>query len=361
MRIVSAVLLIASIAPAAISQPLRASLVTSVTPEDGGPERMNGPLAVGSTGVMAFTFGYDNRDRHVTVMDASGRTVSRLAGQGAGPGEFASVLALFIVDSTLIVGGAGQVSAFSLAGRHLWSRAVPPLQLLVGANRDSLDLLDATHFADGRGVGSVHRRSTARGGGDRLLFDGQSGLARTLARGADDSTRFPRLGFASSATAFVIANAQRAEVLRSSADGTRRELVGPPQPVRRRTSQELNTELAARERSAARPFRLPDGRRVTLPFNREAERQRLRSPVPYFNARFGGLQFDGTSAYLIESRADSTLVTRVGPRAGERASVAIACDSRESAASLAMPFFLVVCSVETEGERVPVLRLYRLQ
>ncbi len=359
-------LLGAAAAPRALvaqTRPLELSLVTSVTPEDGGPERLNTVLAVSSSGLIAFTLGFDRSDRHVTVLDAQQRLRARVGGQGSGPGEFTGVLALEFVDSTLYVAGAGQVSAFGLSGRHLWSRALPPLQLMIAASRDSIDLLDATYFADGRGVGSVYRRATRRGGGDRLLLDGRSPALRRFARNADDSTRFPRLGLSTAATTMAVANSQTGAVLLYSADGVLRDTVVAAQPVRRRTPRELERDAADAERLARRPFRLPDGRFIGLPFDAAAERQRLRAPVPYFNVRRGGFHFDAAtgSSYFIEARGDSTRITRYGPSRGSTATATVACSGRDAASAIAPPYLLIGCAVDEEGDLIPTLRLYRIR
>ncbi|HRN52079.1 MAG TPA: hypothetical protein PK788_01145 [Gemmatimonadaceae bacterium] len=312
---------------------------------------------------MAFTLGFDAGDRLVTILSVTGRLMARAGARGAGPGEFNSVLSVVFVGDSLYLGGAGQVSAFTLQGRHLWSRAVPPLQLMVGAHADSLDMLDARFWADGRGVGSAYRRSTRRGGGERRLFDGDDPTIRAFAKGVQDSTRFPRPGFASARTGFVLAHPQTGALLYADADGRRPRLVQPARAPRFRSSDDVTRELRDAERASQRPFRLPDGRFVTLPFDRQATRRRLEAPIPYFSARLGGLHFDARSGrvLMVESLGDSAQVTAYALDGGSIARGRVACDNRDGSAAVALPFVLLACAAEDDGERVPVLKLFRVR
>lgn len=348
--------------PAEIAaQRIALRLVSEIGAEQGGPERLNGRLAVNANGVIAFTLGYDNDDRHVTVLDSTGRLITRLGRQGTGPGEFSAVLALFFADRLIYLSGPGQISAFNLDGRHQWSRSLPPLQLVVGASADSVDLMDARYFADGRGVGTIYRRSLQRGGGDRVLVDGTNPDVRRLARGVDDSTRFPRLAFASSPSTVVIGHAHTYQLLAISADGRTRRSIGAAAPVRRRTPAEIQSELARRMERASQPFKMPDGTFRRNPITRESELARLRLPVSYFQVRGDGLQIDARTGdvFVIEPRGDSTRIvrhTRTGSAHGT-----VACDNRDGVAALTLPFLALTCSGEEDGERVPVIRLYRVQ
>lgn len=345
------------------SSPLRLDLVTTVTPEDGGPERLNAALALAPNGTMAFTLGFDAQDRLVTVLSAAGRMITRVGTRGDGPGEFNSVLSLVFVGDSLYLGGAGQVSAFDQQGRHLWSRAVPPLQLLVGAAADSMDLVDARYWADGRGVGSAYRRSTRRNGGARRLFDGDAPALRRFVSGAQDSTRYPRPGFASSAAGFVVGNPQTGALLAFNADGHALRIVQEARQVRYRSASEVARAVERAEREAQRPFRLPDGRFVTMPFDRVGTRRRLAAPVPFFNARLGGLQLDVASGdvVLIEAVGDSAQVTRIAAEGGGVSRGFVPCNHRDGSAAVALPFVLVACAAEVDGERIPVLKLFRIR
>lgn len=345
------------------ASPLRLDLVTTVTPEDGGPERLNAALALAPNGTMAFTLGFDAQDRLVTVLSVAGRTITRVGTRGDGPGEFSSVLSLVFVGDSLYLGGAGQVSAFDLQGRHLWSRAVPPLQLLVGAAADSMDLVDARYWADGRGVGSAYRRATRRNGGERRLFDGDAPALRRFVSGVEDSTRYPRPGFASSAGGFVVGNPQTGALLAFNADGHALRVVQEANTVRYRSASEVASGVERAEREAQRPFRLPDGRYVTLPFDRAGARRRLAAPVPFFNARLGGLQLDATSGdvVLIEAVGDSVQLTRIAADDGGTSRGFVPCNHRDGSAAVALPFVLLACAAEENGERVPVLKLFRVR
>lgn len=341
--------------------PLRLDLVTTVRPENGGPERPHAALALAPNGTMAFTLGFDAQDRLVTVLSVTGQQIARVGSRGDGPGEFNSVLSLVFVGDSLYLGGAGQVSAFDLAGRHLWSRAVPPLQLLVGAAADSMDLVDARYWADGRGVGSVYRRATRRNGGERRLLDGSVPALRRFVSGAQDSLRYPRPGFASSASGFVIGNPQTGGLLAFNADGHVLRVVQQARPARYRSSGEVSREMEQAERAAQRPFRLPNGRFVTMPFDRVGTRRRLEAPVPYYSARLGGLRLDagGGDVFTIEAVGDSALVTRFAADGTGVSQGHVPCDHRDGSAAVALPFVLLGCAEEVDGQRIPVLKLFR--
>lgn len=345
------------------AQGLALELRAVVTPDDGGPERLNGTVAVSESGAIAFTLGFDRNDRLVTILDRQKRMLSRIVRRGNGPGEFTTVLAMKFVDSTLFIAGAGQVSAFTTGGRHLWSRAVPPLQLMIGAGRDSIDLLDARYFADGRGVGSVYRRSVRRGGGERMLLNGSQLALRRFASNVDDSTRFPRLGISVWSHGLALANAQTGAVLGFGADGVLRDTIVRPQGIRRRTPRQIDLEARAVEQRARRPYKLPDGRFVSLPFNSAALRQRLLGPVSYFNARLGGFNYDPVSRLTtyVESRGDSTLVTRFGPGRGEVRSAMVECSGDDAVSAIAGAYLLLGCVVDEDGDAVPTLRLYQIR
>lgn len=358
----AALSIIATAVPAQSQRPtLAAQRIYSIDASKGGPERIPGALAVGRDGRVAFTFGYDNADRHVTVMDSTGRVVARVGQKGAGPGEFQAVLNVFLDRDRVLLFGAGQLSAFAPDGKHLWSRAMPPTQLAVGFVRDSVDLMEASHFADGRGVGSVFRQSTALGGGARKLIDGQDAQVRGLARSVDDSSRFPRLAFASAGDAVVIGHAHTYQLLALSASGTDRRPLGPKVGVKRRSAAEVEGELARQVARASRPFKLPDGTTRQNPVNRIAIRSRLQGPVPYFSVRGGGLQVDGQTGdiFVVETPGDSVRVVRY-TRTGS-AATSIACDARDGSAALAWPFLALTCAATESSEGGPTLRLFRLR
>lgn len=343
------------------AQAIVATQVLELGPDRGGPERTFAALAVSATGQVAYTFGYDQGDALVTLRDRSGRLIRRAGRSGSGPGEFSSVLALFFRGEQLLAFGPGQISAFTLSGRHEWSRALDPFQFAVAVNGDSVDLMDARFFADGRGLGSVHRRSLERGGGQRLLLDGTSVALKSFARAADDSLRFIRVGFASTARAVAIGNPQSGAVVALRSPTATGETLRAAGPIRRRTNAELNAELERLRAQSAAPFKMPDGSLRRLPFNEGAARSRLAAPVQYFNARSGGMQIDQASGDVIivsadGERASVTRISRSGRREGS-----IPCDLRDGAVAVAWPYLAATCEKLEDGERVPVLRLYQLR
>jgi len=343
------------------AQSIVATQTLELTPDRGGPERTQATLAVSTSGQVAYTFGYDDGDALVTLRDRSGTLLGRAARNGSGPGEFSSVLALFFRGEQLIAFGPGQISAFTLEGRHDWSRALDPFQFPVSLNGDSVDLMDARFFGDGRGVGSVHRRSLQRGGGERLLLDGSSVATKNFARAADDSSRYIRLGFAASPSLAVIGNPQTGALVALRTPSALGGSLRAARPIRRRSTSELSEELQRLRAQSAAPFKLPDGSVRRMPFNENAARTRLSAPVQYFNARTGGLHVDAASGDVITvepdgERAKIVRVTRSGLREGT-----IPCDLRDGAVAVAWPYVVATCQVLQRGERVPMLRLYQLR
>jgi hypothetical protein len=181
--------------------------------------------------------------------------------------------------------------------------------------------------------------------------------------GAQDTSRYPRPGFASSATGFILGNAQTGAVLAFTADGHALRVVHEARGVRYRSAGGVSRALERAEADAQRPFRLPNGRYVTMPFDRLGARRRLEAPVPFFNARLGGLQLDQGSgdAFIIEAVDDSAQVTRIPADGSGLARGRVACDHRDGSAAVALPFLLLACAEELDGDRVPVLKLFRLR
>ena len=309
--------------------PLRVVPVLRLEADAGGPETLRGVLAVSASGHVAFTFGSDDGDRHVTLIDSTGRVLSRFGGRGSGPGEFQSVLALFFDEERAVLFGVGQLSAFTYAGNHVWSRAVPSSYMALSLNKDSVDLMAATYFQSGANVGEIRRRSIALNGGDRLLVSASDPAMRKLARAPADSTRFVRLAFASTGRELVIGNGQSYQLIAMNAAGKNVRAFGRSAPVLRRSPQEVNAELARQVALASRPFRLPDGTMRQNPVPTASIRARIEAPQSYFSAREGGLQMDQRSGdvYVIESHADSVTIVRF--RSGRSAQTSVKCDRSE--------------------------------
>lgn len=343
------------------AQELSARLVLQVDPERGGPERIPNALAVSPRGLVAFTFGYDDGDHHVTVMDSVGSVVTRVGTTGSGPAEFRSVLRVHLLEDAVLLFGVGQISAFSLRGRHLWSRAISPYQMPVGWLTDSVDLHDVRYWADGRGVGATTRQSLTRGGGARVLLPESDGQLRAMARSVEDSGRFARVTVATSAELLVVAHPHTSQIVAFATSGQARRVVSNSQAPRYLTSREIDAATEAFLERTRRPYRLPDGTftRITVP--RSVARERFSGPQPAFHLGGGGVNVDAQSGdvFVFEANGASTRLVRYGTTA--TASVTLPCDLASGTAAIAWPFAAVTCNGEVDGEPAPVLQLYRLR
>jgi hypothetical protein len=73
-------------------------------------------------------FVFENQDREIRVLDATGTRVATFGGRGQGPGEFAGTGRLGVIGDTVwVVEGQGfgsRVSFFTRAGEHLGTRSI---------------------------------------------------------------------------------------------------------------------------------------------------------------------------------------------------------------------------------------------
>jgi hypothetical protein len=110
-----------------------------------GPESPRPAIAVASNGVVAFTGGFDTAGRLITVMDTTGRIVSRFGRRGAGPGELGNTILLeFTPQGVLVVTDAehARFVLFDTAGSVLHTSApISPAGFPVFVGEDSADIV----------------------------------------------------------------------------------------------------------------------------------------------------------------------------------------------------------------------------
>jgi hypothetical protein len=109
-----------------------------------GPELKRSALAVSPFGHVAFTTGYTEGDELITVVDSSGRVVSRLGPRGSGPGELQAAFVLFFQDSLLFAADVfqGRLHRYTIHGAYREYVQFPGSYIPVGYVRDSVDLSD---------------------------------------------------------------------------------------------------------------------------------------------------------------------------------------------------------------------------
>ena len=109
-----------------------------------GPELKRSAVAVSPHGHVAFTTGFTEGDELITVVDSSGRVVSRLGRRGSGPGELDAANVLFFQDSLLFASDVfrGRLHRYTVHGEYREYLQFPGSYIPVGHVRDSVDLSD---------------------------------------------------------------------------------------------------------------------------------------------------------------------------------------------------------------------------
>lgn len=109
-----------------------------------GPELKRSAFAVSPYGHVAFTTGFTEGDELITVVDSSGRVVSRFGRRGSGPGELHDAFVLFFQDSLLFAADVfqGRLHRYTVHGEYREYLQFPGSYIPVGHVRDSVDLND---------------------------------------------------------------------------------------------------------------------------------------------------------------------------------------------------------------------------
>jgi hypothetical protein len=144
------------------------------------PEKAGASVAISTSGLIAFSGGFDSQNRAVTIIDHTGRLLARVGPRGQGPGELSGSVQLAFAGSELVVHElmARRVSRFAPDGRWFATVASPAPNFLAAATGDSVDVFvwpakEGPHALD-------FRRISPRTLEGRTLLSGQSASLREL-------------------------------------------------------------------------------------------------------------------------------------------------------------------------------------
>jgi hypothetical protein len=186
-RTARAMLAAASVLPAAFAatgaQPALPRLERVTTPalDSLGPEKAGASIAISTSGLIAFSGGFDSQNRAVTIIDNTGRLLSRVGPRGKGPGELSGPVQLAFAGSELVVHelAARRVSRFAPDGRlHATVASLSPIFIAAAAG-DSIDVFVWPTVEGARPYD--FRRISPQTLEGRTLLAGQSASLRELA------------------------------------------------------------------------------------------------------------------------------------------------------------------------------------
>ena len=192
--------------PAQSSLP-RLERVTIPALESIGPERAGASVAVSASGIMAFTGGFDQQNRVVTVVDNTGRLLARVGPPGNGPGELTIPVQLAFAGRELVTLelGARRLSRFSLDGALQASAVAAAPIMLAAPSGDSIEVFQWP--TSGAGQVLDFRRISPRTQEGRMLLSGQSSSLRKLAsEGRQQGMAVAGVLYVSAGSAVIAAN-----------------------------------------------------------------------------------------------------------------------------------------------------------
>jgi hypothetical protein len=163
-------------------------------------------VAIAPNGTVAFTGGYDSTGRLITVVDTTGKVLSRFGKKGQGPGELDFIVKLAMTDSTISAVSARppRVTTFAHDGRVIRTAPAPTREMVLEIHADSIDVmeLDIAKGMSAVGAGGFSRVSLD-GGGTRVLIDStDAGFREFAAPVTGVSGRV--VNFAANAAGFVV-------------------------------------------------------------------------------------------------------------------------------------------------------------
>ena len=185
-----------------------------------GPEKATATVAISTTGTIAFTGAFDQRDRAVTILDSLGRVLARLGPPGQGPGELSVPVQLAFAGRELIVvePSSRRISRFRLDGTLQGTSAMMVPFFLAAAAGDSLDVFQFPSTGP-RPVLDFRRVSPTTLDG-RTLFSGQSPLLRDLSEeGQQKGAVVASIVFAAAGSTVVAANVGTYRLIGIGANG----------------------------------------------------------------------------------------------------------------------------------------------
>lgn len=175
--------------------------------ESIGPEKAGASVAVSASGVIAFTGGFDEQNRAVTIVDHTGRVLARLGPRGQGPGELSVPVRLNFAGGELIVLelGARRVSRFAFDGKV--QATVPSMApiFLSAVSGDSLDVWQWPAAAAAKPIMDFRRISPKTLEG-RTLLSGQSTSLRGLIPEVEQGNAIASIVYAAAGSTIIAAN-----------------------------------------------------------------------------------------------------------------------------------------------------------
>jgi hypothetical protein len=326
---------------------------------DNGPERAFALLAVSPAGDVAFTTGFTEDERQVTVVDVRGGVKARVIQAGDGPGELRNILRLFLTDEAVFAfSGMARMASFTLDGEHRWTRQLAPTALPMAVRGDSLDVAaGAPDITQGYDI----RRIALRTQEGRVLVSSSDTAFRGIARSAADSTRSSVVAFVAQPRGFTLANGTRYRLLAYDDHGRLRHAFGRDLPGKSLVGEELEREVERRLAQAKRPFRGPDGQRLAIRIDEARIRTQAAAARPHFGTLNGGAHADHLGrVFTVMPLGDSTALDFFGDGAFlGRVHVPCAGDAVTSAGNGA---FLALLCVPPDGTVAEVgLQLYQIR
>jgi hypothetical protein len=163
-------------------------------------------VAVAPNGTVAFAGGYDSAGRQITVVDTTGKVLSRFGKKGQGPGELDFIAKLAMTDSRVSVfsGRPPRITTFAHDGRVIRTAPGPTSAMVLEIHADSIDVMELDISKGVSAVGaSGFSRVSLDGGGTRVLIDSTDAGFRELAAPIFGTSRRV-VTFAANETGFVV-------------------------------------------------------------------------------------------------------------------------------------------------------------
>jgi len=173
--------------PTAPSPPPTLRRVEAFRPGLAGPENlgmMSLWVAVAPNGTVAFAGGYDSAGRQITVVDTTGKVLSRFGKKGQGPGELDFPVKIAMTDSTISVVSTRppRITTFTHDGRVIRTAPAPTRAMVLEIHADSIDVMELDISKGVSAVGaSGFSRVSLDGGGTRVLIDSTNAGFREFA------------------------------------------------------------------------------------------------------------------------------------------------------------------------------------
>jgi hypothetical protein len=264
------------------------------------PTRSPATVAVSSNGTLALLGVGDPEHRLVTVIDSTGKVLSRFGKQGKGSNDITAPQGLRFVGDTLLVYDVvlNRILATRASGKHVFTRDLPDGVRLLRMGADSVDV----ELRPWTLAASVRRISLETGGG-RDLISGTDTTFSTAALWLWKQGKTPGFALGGDADQILVGEGYRYRLLLYSARGELLGTGGRDLPYRTRTDLEMQSILRVMSKPPAAGA--ADGAFLPPP----SVRARFAKDTLSHFSFVAGIQRDGRGRYLVIGELhDSTFV-----------------------------------------------------